>query len=301
MNRIFTLSLSVIGMFVAPTAYSAECPEAYVVSNVMDDIKKAKTALQDSDNQSLVTVSKDIESKILCLDAPLLSNGQVFEKLYRIIGYGYFYSDDMSNAKKWFSSAQEALPSFRFSSEALEEENLRQLYEDVRTTRQEKSEIEGQLLQVPAGTKLYVNGNLVSSTEFSKGQYNHAFLLSEVGDNIQVQARFAFEDTFPPELLRQDDGTQVYDGSMKKVDRIRPPEKTPLMIVGGVTSVVAMGLYGYTFKTNQDFEAATTPDDMRSIQSLNNNLIITAGVVGFVGFGLGYTGVLIDSQGGIRF
>jgi len=55
------------------------------------------------------------------------------------------------------------------------------------------------------------------------------------------------------------------------------------------------------FKTNQDFEAATNPDDMRSIQSLNNNLIISAGVVGFVGFGLGYTGVLIDSNGGIRF
>ena len=292
--------LPVFGLLYAHTA-QAECEESYVVSSVMSDIKKAKSAIETSNNASLVTVGKNVESKILCLDASLLSNGQVFEKLYRIIGYGYYYDGDKANAKKWFSAAQEALPSFRFASDASEESTLRQYYEEVRTSRQEKQGVEGKLLQIPAGTKLYLNGNLVSSSEFSKGQYNHAYLLSEVGDNIQVQARFSFEDNFPEELLKVDDGSDVYDASMKKVDRIRPPEKTPLMILGGVTTIAAAGLYGYTFKTNQDFEAATNPDDMRSIQSLNNNLIITAGVVGFVGFGLGYTGVLIDSNGGIRF
>ena len=294
------LSLSVLSLFYSQAAY-AECEETYVVSSVMSDIKKAKTALQDADDNILVVVGKDIESKILCLDGPLLSNGQVFEKLYRIIGYGYYYSGQHSNAKKWFSAAQEALPSFRFSSDALEDEELRRMYEDTRAERQEKQPVEGKLLQVPAGTKLYLNGNLITSSDFSKGQYNYAYLISEVGGNIQVQARFSFEDTFPEEILKNDDGSELYDASMQKVDRIRPPEKTPLMILGGVTTLAAVGLYGYTFKTNQDFEAATTPDDMRSIQSLNNNLIISAGVVGFVGFGLGYTGVLIDSNGGIRF
>ena len=300
MKRILTLSLSVFGLLFTQTA-QAECEENYVVSNVMSDIKKAKTALESADNDSVISVGKEIESKILCLDAPLLSNGQVFEKLYRIIGYGYFYAGDEFKARMWFSSAQEALPSFAFSMDSLESETIRQLYEDVRSSRQEKQPVSGKLLQVPAGTKLYINGNLVTTTDYSRGQYNYAFLISEVGDNLQVQARFSFEDTFPPELLKSDDGSQVYDASMQKVDRIRPPEKTPLMIMGGVTTLAAMGLYGYTFKTNQDFEAATNPDDMRNIQSLNNNLIITAGVVGFVGFGLGYTGVLIDSNGGIRF
>ena len=300
MKKLLTLSLPLFGLLLSQSAF-AECEEQYVVNKVMSDIKKAKTALQESDNNSLVAVGKEIEGKILCLDAPLLSNGQVFEKLYRIIGYGYFYSDDTSEAKKWFSSAQEALPSFRFSSDTLENEDVRQLYEDVRSSRQERQAVEGKILQVPAGTKLYLNGNLVSTADFSKGQYNYAYLISEVGDNIQVQARFSFEDAFPSELLKDDDGSGIYDASMKKVERIRPPEKTPLMILGGITTLTAVGLYGYTFKTNQDFEVATHPDDMRSIQTLNNNLIITAGVVGFVGFGLGYTGVLIDSQGGIRF
>ena len=300
MKRILTLSLPVLGLFYTQSV-SAECTETYVVSNVMSDIKKVKTALQDADDEILVSLGKDIEKKMLCLDGPLLSNGQVFEKLYRIIGYGYFYGEDKANAQKWFSSAQEALPSFRFSSDALEDEDLRQFYEDTREKRQEKAAVEGKLLQVPAGTKLYLNGNLVNGTEFSKGQYNYAYLISEVGDNLQVQARFSFEDSFPSELLKDDDGSELYDASMKKVERIRPPEKTPLMILGGVTTLAAVGMYGYTFKTNQDFEAATNPDDMRSIQSLNNNLIISAGVVGFVGFGLGYTGVLIDSNGGIRF
>ena len=293
------VSFVVFGLCLTNTAY-AECEDPYAVSEVMADLKKAKQALKDADNSVLVSVGKNIEGKLLCLDAALLGNGQVFEKLYRYVGYGYYYKDNRDESKKWFSSAQEALPSFRYSTDALESEELRALYEDVRINRNEKTVIEGQSLQVPAGTKLYLNGNLISNAEFSKGQYNFAYLLSEVGDNVQVQARFPFQDTFPEALLKEgmDD---IYDASLKKVDRIRPPEKTPLMILGGVSTLAAIGLYSYTYKTNQDFDSATTPDDLRNIQSFNNNLIITSGVVGFIGFGLGYTGVLIDSQGGILF
>ena len=165
----------------------------------------------------------------------------------------------------------------------------------------EKKKIEGKELRIPEGTKLYVNGILSTDAAIGIQQYNHAYLVSEIANRKVIQARYYFSDDFPQELLKEASEEKVYDGSVMDVDRLRPPEKTPLMIVGGVSALIAAGLYGYTFKTNQDFEAAVTPEDLRSIQSFNNNLVISAGVVGFLGFGLGYTGVLIDSKGGIRF
>jgi hypothetical protein len=280
----------------------AGCENPYSIQDVMSDLTKGKNALKDVENSVLVALGSDIQKKMICLDSKLVGNGQVFDKLYRFIGYGYYYSDNQSEAKKWFRSAQEALPSFRYAVDALEDEGIRELYATVRSQNTlEKNEIEDKSLNIPAGTKLYLNGTLVTKSDFSNNQYNYAFLVSAIGDDVQIQARYVFEDEFPAEILKDGVENDIYDASSKKVDRIRPPEKTPLMILGGVSTILAAGLYGYTFKTNQDFESATTPDDLRSIQSFNNNLIISAGVVGFVGFGLGYTGVLIDSNGGIRF
>jgi hypothetical protein len=302
-NSLLTMGLitSIGNSFYMNEAY-AECEDPYSVQDVMKDLTMGKDALKDSEDSKLVTLGADIEKKLICLDSKLVGNGQVFDKLYRFVGYGYYYSRNKDEAKKWFRSAQEALPSFRYAVDALEDEELRQLYVSVRTQDSiEKNAIEDKSLNIPAGTKLYLNGTLVTKAEFSKDQHNYAFLVSAVGDDAQIQARYQFEEDFPSEILKDGIESDTYDASSKKVDRIRPPEKTPLMLLGGVSTILAAGLYGYTFKTNQDFEAAMTPDDLRSIQSLNNNLIITAGVVGFVGFGLGYTGVLIDSQGGIRF
>ena len=301
-NVFVCLGMFCAGLVYSTTAAAGQCDEDYSSKDVMADLNTAKDALKEGDSAAFIRLGKKIEQNLLCLDAALVGNAPVFDKLYRYIGYGYYYADNRTEAEKWFRSAQESYPTFRFSADALEEKNLQEFVLRVKADNPlERTELEGMSLNIPAGTKLYLNGILTTKAAFSKDQHNFAYLVSGTDSNVQIQARFAFEDEFPAEILSTGKEEDVYDASIKKVDRVRPPEKTPLMIAGGVSALVAAGLYGYTFKTNQDFEAATNPDDLRTIQSLNNNLIITAGIVGVVGFGIGYTGVLIDDKGGIRF
>lgn len=302
LQRIFFSGSLLAGILHSTSAFAGECDVPYATKDVMEDLNKVKDALKENKTGDFIRLGKKIEREILCIDASLVGNAPVFDKLYRYIGYGYYYSDNKAEAEKWFRSAQEAFPNFRFSADALEEKVLQDYFLSVREyNRLEREEIEGMSLNIPAGTKLYLNGILTTKAAFSKKQHNYAFIVSGTDSNVQIQARFEFEDVFPKEIISEGTSNDVYDSSVKKVDRIRPPEKTPLMIVGGVSTLIAAGLYGYTFKTNQDFEAATNPDDLRSIQSFNNNLIISAGVVGAIGFGLGYTGFMIDEKGGFRF
>ena len=82
--------------------------------------------------------------------------------------------------------------------------------------------------------------------------------------------------------------------AVRKVQRVRPPAKTPLLISGGTVLAGAMGIYAYTFKTNEDFAAAKTTQDMISIQRKNNGLVIASGFTLAAGIGIGYTGVMLD-------
>lgn len=80
------------------------------------------------------------------------------------------------------------------------------------------------------------------------------------------------------------------------VKRTRPPEKTPLMIVGAVGLAGAVGLYAYSWKLDQDFNAATTTDELEKLQAQNHAFVIASGASLLVGAGIGYWGVILDGN-----
>lgn len=88
-----------------------------------------------------------------------------------------------------------------------------------------------------------------------------------------------------------DDGVQHMT-----VQRTRPKEKTPLLIIGGVGLAAAAGLYAYSWKVGQDFNEATTTEDLERLQASNHAFVIASGASLLVGAGIGYWGVVLDGN-----
>lgn len=80
------------------------------------------------------------------------------------------------------------------------------------------------------------------------------------------------------------------------VQRTRPKEKTPLLLVSGVGIAAAAGLYAYSWKVQEDFNAATTTADLERLQASNHAFVIASGASLLVGVGVGYWGVILDGN-----
>ena len=88
-----------------------------------------------------------------------------------------------------------------------------------------------------------------------------------------------------------EDGTQHL-----VIQRTRPKEKTPLLLVGGVGLAAAAGLYAYSWKVQQDFNEATTTAELERLQASNHAFVVASGASLLVGVGIGYWGVILDGN-----
>lgn len=84
-----------------------------------------------------------------------------------------------------------------------------------------------------------------------------------------------------------------------KVERSRPPLKTPLLVVSGLGFAAAAATYGFSFSTHSQFEEARTSADINQLRSTTNSLVLASGGIALVAVGVGYWGVLLD--GGLGF
>lgn len=79
--------------------------------------------------------------------------------------------------------------------------------------------------------------------------------------------------------------------------RVRPPEKTPLMIGGSAILVGAGGLYALSMVARGQFDDATTEEDIRKYQKRTNDLVlISAGTAAAGAAALGW-GIIVDATG----
>ena len=79
----------------------------------------------------------------------------------------------------------------------------------------------------------------------------------------------------------------------KKLKRVRPKAKTPLLVSGVATMAIAGGLYSYTFVTNDAFYAATTTADKDALRKKNNNIVVLSAVIAGMGLGVEYAGIML--------
>jgi hypothetical protein len=83
------------------------------------------------------------------------------------------------------------------------------------------------------------------------------------------------------------------------VERIRPPMKTPLLLLGGAGLLGAGGTYAASYLMHQRFQGATTTDQANQLRNTTNALVMASGGIAVVGLGIGYWGVLLDGSYGL--
>jgi hypothetical protein len=97
------------------------------------------------------------------------------------------------------------------------------------------------------------------------------------------------------ELLTQpSEGLQV-----QTVDRVRPPEKTPILIAGVLGVLGAGGVYAASYAARSEFDQATTTEDLERTRDATNMLVVTSGGVLLAGLGVTYWGIVLDGGAGV--
>jgi len=80
---------------------------------------------------------------------------------------------------------------------------------------------------------------------------------------------------------------------------VRPPAKTPLMIVGASSTLIGAGLYAASIPTRANFDQADTTSALLQYRTLTNSLVIASGITTALGLGVGYAGVMMGASPGV--
>ena len=276
----------------------------YTAQAIVADMQLMTEGILGNDKSKIMYVGTKMEKSLLCMRSP--APPKVFATLYRGLGVYYHTVENPKEGNRYFRTSLELEPSFRWGTEEfLQSDPIHQAFEQQRLLASVEEEyIPHRVFSIPENTALYLDGRPLRWPAATP-ERPHVLLLVDANTK-EVQGRYLLNgNEFREELLVEGEpDLKLYDESevedmfvVKKVTRMKPPAKTPLVIAGGSFALAAGSLYGYTFKLNQDFKTAPTTEEMESIKAMNNNFVIASGALLGLGLGLGYTGVLIDSNG----
>lgn len=322
---------SLILALLVPTAARAECKAAYTSAELVNDLTSSQLALRNLDESTFTDAGKRLEAGVGCVSNAIPP--MVFASAYRYIGAYRFLEHDNEGARKWFRTSLELDAGYQWDANELELDNpIRQVFEEERdaaTTPPVK--VEGRVLSRPAGSTFSLDGRPISAAAATP---NRPHVLQQIATaDKSVRGTWVLDGaTFPDQVLQ--DGSmaaptpeeqqkldkeakkakakavkespkekvanvEYTDSGALKVERVRPPEKTPLMVIGAVAVAGAGGLYAASFITHDQFEGSKTTDELLSNQALTNALVLTSGGVLLAGLGVGYWGVILDGGAGV--
>ena len=264
-------------------------------------IGRSSKALREKNFDQLQQTAKQLEEQLPCIEQ--LLSPQLFAASYRYIGVGQQLAGSPENAQRWFRLALELDPNYSWGiSELSYEDEAYKLYEGEKVVGvSELVAIEGKKLLPPDGKQIYLDGRLWSEAGATLNRPHILFVVSPE-DKFIVQRSVIEGNQIPQQYLQ----TEVVDKKKKEEEEydpfkvvvikpVRHPAKNKLLISSAATLAVAGGVYGVTFGTNDQFYAATTTVDKMALRQKNNNLVVTSIVIGTLGLGVGYTGVIIDA------
>ncbi len=317
-----TLRRSLCGLVVAlaamvSTPAAAECQRTYTSQELISDLSVMTSALRSGDEVEMTTTGGRMESGLACIRTKVPP--QVFANAYRFIGAGYFLRGEPEKSRGWFLTSLEIAPTYEFDvGEVPLEHPMRAFFEETRAAAgEEPVSIDGKELNLPSGSTLLLDGRKLSRPEATPSR-PHLLQVIASSDGAVRQAFLITGNAFPEQYLRDAGGDAVaaggkgdkgdksshqpnYDLSVVKVQRVRPAAKTPLMISGGVIALGAAGVYGASFATRQQFDAAGTTADLERTQRLTNTLVVASGATLLVGLGVEYAGIMLGATGnGLR-
>ena len=311
-----------------PSVALAECKVAYTSAELVKDLTSTQLALRALDESTFAQAAGRLENGVGCVSNPVPT--MVFASAYRYIGAHRYVENDVEGARRWFRTALELDPSYQWDANELELSNpIRAIFEEERDNAHTPAALApGGVLSQPAGSTFALDGRPLSVAAASP---NRPHILQQIATSDRsIRAIWLLDgNSFPPQVLQSavavapsaEEAAQVAKEAKKAakatagkkvaeservasveysdsgaivVDRVRPAEKTPLMVIGAVAIVGAGAVYGASFATHDDFVNAGTTDELFRTQSLTNALVVTSGGLLLAGLGVGYWGIVLD-------
>jgi hypothetical protein len=280
----------------------ADCASPYTTANMAADLGDMTRDLRDLNEQQFVAGGARLATGLPCLNTALPASA--YASAYRYIGTYHLLSSRDDQARAWYRTALELDPSFEWDINDLPIDNpIRVVFEEERGKAVvEPVRVEAKVLLPPEGAYLLLDGRKMRRAEAT---IERPHLLQVVSSGNVTSAQIIEGNAIPDEYLNAGEeagakpkalASQVYT-----VQRVRPPLKTPLLIIGGVTTVAGIGLYAGSMVTHAKFTKATTTADVLRLQGVTNTLVIASSACLLVGVGSGYAGIMLDAGPGFWY
>ncbi|MDP2311796.1 MAG: hypothetical protein Q8P41_02750 [Pseudomonadota bacterium] len=320
-NLLSTVVLA--GLLAWAPAARAACPQPYPGDQLVNDLQVMQLSLRNLDEATFAAAGKRLDTGIACMSSAAPS--PVFASAYRYIGAWHFMvNNDPVAAGRWFRTALEIDPTYAWDATELDLAHpMRELFEVERQNAPNGlTKIEGKIVNQPAGSKVTLDGRPL---EEAAATLDRPHVVQQVASDRGVRGSWLIEgNDIPAQFLRGEmdpapsETPEVADTKKKKpkkgsenltqsseglqvqtIQRLRPGEKTPLMI-GGVLGIVgAGGVYAASFATRSQFDQANTTEDLEKTRTMTNALVLASGGVLLAGLGIGYWGIILDGGGGV--
>jgi len=289
-----------IGLGVQGTA-RAQCAEVYGAGALGAQMTTLHKALKQSDLETMASAGAQLSAGLPCTDivppVPALAGA------YRFIGVHHAIAGRANEASGYFRTAIELDPNFEWGvKELAKSPAIRAMYEAAKPAALVDPERqEGAVFTPPEGGEVYVDGRKAKHVEATADRPHLVQVV--VGDRAS-QTHLVMGSAFPAGLVGAATAATVRTGGSSgpvRVSRLRPPAKTPLLVVGGVSLAAGAGLYAASFAARSSFDSATTTEDLMKHQSATNALVIASAATVVVGLGTGYAGFILSGRPGIVY
>jgi hypothetical protein len=300
--RFLGTTLVLIGL-THGTDVRAECAAVYTTGQMAADLGTMTTSLRSLDEEVFLRAGQLLNTGLVCMETTLPASA--YASAFRYIGTFHFLEGRLDEAGGWYRTALELDPTFEWDINDLPIDNpIRIEFEKERSRAVvEPVRIEGKILAPPEGAYLLLDGRKIRYAEATVGRPH---LLQVVTGGAVTEAEVIDGNAIPDEYLMigDDGGSADKAGPGREVVtvlRIRPPLKTPMLVIGSVGVAAGIGLYVGSMVTHAKFQKATTTSEVLRLQGVTNSLVIASSACLLVGVGTGYAGIILDGAPGFWY
>lgn len=315
----------IVGLgLLAPGSARAGCDKAYTGEQLVGDLQALSRALRNLDEATFLVAGKRLDAGIGCTGNPVPP--PVFASAYRYLGAYAFLQGEHERSRGWFRTALELDPTYQWDVQELEPDNpMRQLFDEEREHAADAPvALAGKVVNQPSGSSLTIDGRALTAAAATSGRPH---IVQQIATSDRsVRGTYVIDgNAIPPQFLRDEvlvaDGTPSPDprpgataalpprgkkalaaasaDGPVRLERLRPAEKTPLLVIGAAGIVGAGAIYATSYVARQEFETATTSAELDRYQATTNALVIASGGVLLVGAGIGYWGIILQGGAGV--
>ncbi len=321
---------------------AAACPAPYTVDSLLADLMATEAAVQGKDAGAGGTGAGKLESGLPCLDVTLPR--PIAGRAYRAIGGGFVVAGDATKGGDWLRTAAELEPTYAYGVEDLPMGHpVRDVYdasklasggdEVVVGTPTGELYVDGRKV---TEAKARPDRPHVVQLKSANGVQGWLIVGAAFPPEVVPAVSGSRPDKVPPGKVAADkpkptdkppkpekppkgadepvaeakppkppkNTTTVGSDGVAMVGRKRPWEKTPLLIGGAAIVLGGASVYGLSYLTRQDFDAATSIDDVELLRTRTNTYFVASLAVIGVGVGTVTWGAILAEPGplaGVHF